>query len=177
MSPDRENRPTGSPAVAQARKGISVVRIQMVREGSFPYGPKVMKSSADAAALLQSYLSGADREYFVALLLDAKHRVNALNLVAIGSLSMALVHPREVFKPAVSSNAACMILGHNHPSGDHTPSPEDIELTRRLVRAGELLGIKVLDHIIVGEDGFMSFADRGLIQESPGKQGGLFDPK
>lgn len=191
MSPDGENKQTGSIAIVQAGppiparpaggrkagKGISVVRIQMIREGSFPYGPKVIKTSSDAAALLRSYLARADREYFVVILLDAKHRVNALNVVAIGSLTIALVHPREVFKPALSANAACVILGHNHPSGDPSPSPEDIELTRRLVKAGELLGVKVLDHVVVGDEGFTSFADRGLIEDRSGKQKGLFDPR
>jgi len=148
------------------RDAISIVRIQMVREGSFPYSPNPVRNSSDAAKIFQAYLAGADREYFVALLLNGKHRVNALNVVAIGSLSAALVHGREVFKPAVIANASSVILSHNHPSGDVSPSPEDIALTRRLVKAGEVLGIKVLDHIIIGEGQYMSFADRGLISHA-----------
>jgi DNA repair protein RadC len=146
--------------------GISIVRIQMVREGSFPYSLNPVRNSSDAAKIFRSYLAGADREYFVVLLLDAKHRVNALNLVAVGSLMSNIIHPREVFKPACLSNAASVILGHNHPSGDASPSREDIALTRRLVQAGEVLGIKVLDHIIVGEGQYVSFADRGLISRA-----------
>jgi DNA repair protein RadC len=84
-------------------------------------------------------------------------------VVAIGSLTAALVHAREVFKPAVLANAAAVILAHNHPSGDPEPSREDRELTERLVKAGRLLGITVLDHVIVGEERFYSFADQHLI--------------
>ncbi|NKE72868.1 JAB domain-containing protein [Nitrospiraceae bacterium HYJII51-Mn-bac16s-1-B09] len=134
----------------------------MIREGRFPGHPGPVRNSSDAAGILRSYLAGADREYFVVLLLDQKHRINGLNLVSVGTLTMALVHPREVFKPAVLANAA-LILGHNHPSGDPEPSCEDRELTRRLVSAGELLGIDVLDHIVIGEREHVSFADRGMI--------------
>ena len=137
----------------------------MIREGSLPYGRNPVRNSSDVARIFRSYLAGADREYFVVLLLDAKHRVNALNVVAIGSLTATLIHSREVFKPAVMANAASVIVAHCHPSGDPSPSREDIELTRRLVKAGEVLGIKVLDHIIVGEgQQYVSFSDRGLIQ-------------
>ena len=154
----------GSPG----RKPITVVRIQMVREGTFPYSPNAVSQSSDAAKIIQTYLAGADREYFVLLLLDGKHRVNALNVVTIGSLTAALVHPREVFKPAILANAASVIVGHNHPSGDPEPSREDLALTERLVKAGELMGIRVLDHLIVGEDRFVSLADRGIIHHGPG---------
>lgn len=150
------------------RRAIAVVRIQMVREGRFPYGATGVSQSSDAATILQAYLAGADREFFVLLLLDGKHRVNALNVVAIGSLTAALVHPREVFKPAILANAAAVILGHNHPSGDIEPSREDRELTERLVKAGRLLGITVLDHVIVGEERFFSFADHHLIPANGG---------
>src|SRR3990167_5630402 len=139
------------PMPRSPRHAITVVRIQMVREGRFPYGSNAVSQSSDAAKIIQTYLAGADREYFVLLMLDGKHRVNALNLVAVGSLTAALVHPREVFKPAVLANAAAVIVAHNHPSGDTEPSREDRELTERLVKAGRLLGITVLDHVIVGE--------------------------
>lgn len=149
--------------LAQGRRDISVVRVQMVREGRFPGHPGPVRNSSDAAGILRSYLAGADREYFVVLLLDQKHRINALNLVSVGTQAMAVVHPREVFKPALLGAAAAAILGHNHPSGDPEPSSEDRELTRRLVSAGEILGIDVLDHIVIGEREHVSFADRGMI--------------
>jgi len=155
------------------KKSISVVRLQMIREGSLPYGPKEVRSSRDAAGILRSFLDGADREYVVALLLDARNRVHALNVVAIGTLTSAFVHPRELFKLACLANAASVILGHNHPSGNPSPSPEDMEMSRRLSQAGDLMGIKVLDHIILGDGEYVSFADKGLIPSTPdeGKKG------
>ena len=96
------------------------------------------------------------RERFVVVLLDGKHRVLREETVSVGSLSASLVHPREVFRPAVRHSAAAVVLVHNHPSGDCDPSGEDLEVTRRLARAGELLGIPVLDHVVIGERDFTS---------------------
>jgi DNA repair protein RadC len=101
------------------------------------------------------------KEYFMALLLDGKNRIITRAQISEGSLNQSIVHPREVFNVAVRESAAAMILLHNHPTGDPTPSPEDLEVTRRLCEAGQLMGIKVLDHIIIGEDAFYSFAERG----------------
>jgi DNA repair protein RadC len=122
-------------------------------------------SSATASALLQEYLDGVDREHFVILMLDRKNQVIGINTVSIGSLTASIVHPREVFKPAILGNAAAVILCHNHPSGSPFPSSEDRVLTARLVAAGKLLGINVLDHIIVGDGSqkFFSFADEGVL--------------
>ena len=105
-----------------------------------------------------------DREHFIVLLLDRKNNVTGINTVAIGSLSATVVHPREVFTPAILDKAAAIILAHNHPSGDPAPSPEDKAMTRKLVEAGKLLGIQVLDHIIVGHERAYSFADAGQIE-------------
>lgn len=91
--------------------------------------------------------------------LDAKHAVIGINTVSIGSVTMSIVHPREVFKPLILMNASAVLLAHNHPSGDSTPSQEDRALTRRLKDSGELLGITVLDHVVMGEDRYYSFAD------------------
>jgi DNA repair protein RadC len=103
------------------------------------------------------------KEYFMALLLDGKNRIIKRIRISEGSLNQSLVHPREVFNEAVRASAAAVILLHNHPTGDPTPSSEDHEVTRRLKDAGELMGIRVLDHIIIGEDAFYSFAERGNI--------------
>lgn len=105
------------------------------------------------------------KEYFLVLLLDGKNRIIRRVQVSEGSLNQSIVHPREVFIPAVKESAAAMILVHNHPTGDPAPSPEDIAITRRLKEAGEIMGIKVLDHIIVGdgEDAYLSFVERGLL--------------
>ena len=103
------------------------------------------------------------KEYFLALLLDGKNRIIRRVQVSEGSLNQSIVHPREVFNPAVKESAAAMILVHNHPTGDPAPSSEDIAITRRLKEAGEIMGIKVLDHIIVGDGEYMSFVERGLL--------------
>lgn len=108
------------------------------------------------------YLRRESKEHFLALHLDGKNRLSCIDRVAVGSLNSAIVHPREVFKTALLSSAAALILIHNHPSGDPTPSREDLELTGRLKEAGELLGIKVLDHVIIG-DTYVSLCERGLL--------------
>lgn len=101
------------------------------------------------------------KEYVMALLLDGKNRVVREVRVSEGSLSQSIVHPREVFNPAVRDSAAAIILVHNHPSGDPSPSREDMELTRRMKEAGELMGIRLLDHVIIGDGSYVSLADRG----------------
>ncbi len=103
------------------------------------------------------------KEYFMALLLDGKNRILREVRISEGSLNQSIVHPREVFSPAVRESAAAIILVHNHPSGDPTPSREDREVTRRLKDAGELMGVKVLDHIIIGDGGFVSFTAEGML--------------
>jgi DNA repair protein RadC len=142
---------------------IPVYRVELVRERSLDYDRFQFRASADVTRLLQAYIGRADREYFVVLMLDRKNRLIGLNTVAIGSLSAAVVHPRECFKPAILANAAAIILCHNHPSGDQTPSQDDRVLTRRMVDAGNLLGIDVLDHVVLGETGYYSFADNGAL--------------
>ena len=103
------------------------------------------------------------KEYFLVLLLDGKNRIIRRVQISEGSLNQSIVHPREVFSPAVKESAAAVILVHNHPTGDPAPSTEDIAITRRLREAGDIMGIKVLDHIIVGDGEFMSFVERGLL--------------
>jgi DNA repair protein RadC len=102
-------------------------------------------------------------EVFAVLLLSTKHQVIAYHEVSRGTLDTSLVHPREVFKAAILANASTVVLAHNHPSGNPTPSPEDHQITKRLARAGELLGIHVLDHVVVGDSGYVSFRERGLL--------------
>lgn len=95
--------------------------------------------------------------------INTKNKPTAIHTVSIGTLNSTVVHPREIFKAAILSNAASIILAHNHPSGDPTPSKEDIGITKRLVDAGELLGITVMDHIIIGENNYVSMKKRSLI--------------
>ena len=109
------------------------------------------------------FLKDETKEHFIALHLDSKNRILCIENVSTGSLNASIVHPREVFKGVLLSSAAALILLHNHPSGDPTPSREDLELTGRLKEAGELLGVRVLDHVIIGSGCYVSLADRGLI--------------
>ncbi len=118
-------------------------------------------SPADVLGLLTD-IKDRRKEYFVALFLNARNQVICRENVSVGSLNASLVHPREVFVPAVGSSAASVILAHNHPSGDVTPSREDIELTRRMVQAGEIMGIEVLDHLIVGSERFLSMKEANV---------------
>ena len=147
---------------------ISLYRVQLVREAAYPYRLSVLRSSTDAAEFFRPLYTGVDREQVTAALLDAKHRVIGIDVVSIGSLTASIIHPREVFKPAILTNAAAVLLCHNHPSGVADPSPEDREITERLYRAGELLGIRVLDHVILGESSHYSFVDAGTFPASGG---------
>jgi DNA repair protein RadC len=103
------------------------------------------------------------KEYFLVLLLDGKNRIIRRVQISEGSLNQSVVHPREVFSPAVKESAAALLLVHNHPTGDPSPSSEDIAITRRLKEAGDIMGIKVLDHIIIGDGEYLSFVERGLL--------------
>jgi DNA repair protein RadC len=103
------------------------------------------------------------KEYFLALLLDGKNRIIRRVQISEGSLNQSIVHPREVFNPAVRESAAAVILVHNHPTGDPAPSGEDRAITRRLQEAGDIIGIKVLDHIIIGENAYFSFVEQGFL--------------
>ncbi len=136
-------------------------RVTLVSEGGHtaPYG--VLRDSAAAAVALRPCFTGLDREQFLVCCLDAKNASIGVNIVSIGSLTLSIVHPREVFKAAILLNACAIIAMHNHPSGDPTPSPEDRTLTTRLREAGDLLGIRLLDHLILGDDRLYSFADQG----------------
>lgn len=124
--------------------------------------PRDRYTSSSQVWEMFKFLGRETKEYVYALHLDGKNRISCLEVVSVGSLNQSIVHPREVFKTSLLSSAAALIIIHNHPTGDTTPSREDLELTRRLKEAGELLGIRILDHIIIGET-YLSFADRGLL--------------
>lgn len=108
------------------------------------------------------FLRDETKEYFIAIHLDGKNRIICIDQVSVGSLNQSIVHPREVFKTSLLSSAAAIILLHNHPSGDPTPSREDLEITKRLREAGDLLGIRILDHIVIG-DTYISFVERRVL--------------
>ncbi len=123
----------------------------------------IISGPADVFNLLKERMRYYDREYFKAVYLNTKHHVIAVEIISVGSLNSSLVHPRELFKNSIKRSAAALILAHNHPSGDPTPSVEDIEITRRLAEVGKIIGIQVLDHIIIGEKDFVSLKEQGII--------------
>jgi len=140
----------------------SVLERQTIRENAPDYLMTKRFTSPEQIFEIFHDLMLETKEHFISLHLDGKNRIICLDRVSVGSLNQSIVHPREVFKSAVYSSAAAIILVHNHPSLDPSPSREDIEITRRLKECGELLGIKLLDHIIVG-DSYVSFVERGML--------------
>ncbi len=158
------------PAVLRRLPGVGAVRGgrlaaalelgQRVAEAGPRSGP-VVRRPEDCHALLRREFRGLDRERFLALYLDTRHRITEVETVSVGSLNASLVHPREVFRPAVAMRAAAVIVAHNHPSGCAEPSGDDLELTARLDRCGELLGIALLDHLVVGGEDIVSIREYG----------------
>lgn len=140
---------------------LPVYKVVLVREREEYYGSA--ESDDAAAEILKAYFDGADREYFAAMLLDTKNNVVGISTISVGCLDRAIAHPREVFKPAILANAARIIIAHNHPSGDPTPSKEDITMTKQIAEAGEIIGIPVLDSIVVGYKGHFSMHAAGMI--------------
>lgn len=147
--------------VSRPAKRVNIVSLKLVKESSILYKKRQIKSPEDASNLLKQFLVEADREYFIVICLDTKNQPTAINICHIGSLNASIVHPREVFKPVILSNAASIIVGHNHPSQNPTPSREDIDVKKRLVEAGKVIGIEVLDHLIVCEENFVSLKEKG----------------
>lgn len=132
-------------------------------ESSFDEGEKPpIKSPEDVVKLVKTQLKGKKKEHFLALSLDTRNHLISVQPISIGSLDTSIVHPREVFKEAISSSAASVIFVHNHPSGDPQPSEDDIKLTKRLVEVGEIIGIEVLDHIIVCDKDHLSMKAKSL---------------
>lgn len=124
----------------------------------------IIRSPQDAVNLLMARLRYETREHFIILLLSTKNHVLATPTISIGSLNASIVHPRELFREVINHSAASVILAHNHPSGDPTPSQEDIGLTRKLIDAGKILEIPVLDHIIIGDNKYVSLKEKGIIE-------------
>lgn len=140
--------------------GVCATRVAAVADIS--ERPAVTSPEA-AAELLAPPLAGADRERCVAALVDTKHRLLELTTVSVGSIDHTFMSPREVFRDALLANAAALVLAHNHPSGDPEPSRDDERVTRRLAQAGELVGVDLLDHLVIGGERWVSLARRGLV--------------
>ena len=142
------------------RKRIDIVTLKMVKETSTHYARRKVEIPDDAAEIFQELHQCCDREKFSVLCLDVKNHPTNLSTICIGGLDSSIVDPKKIFSLALLSNSQKLIIAHHHPSGDPTPSTEDIELTDRLKKAGELLGIQVIDHIILGDKCFTSSANR-----------------
>jgi len=162
------NLDTTQDATKPARPySVPVYRVSLVRETSIPMEYPVLRTSRDSAQLFRCHLGeDADREHFMVAMLDTKNRVIGINTVSIGSLSASVVTPRETFKAAIVANAGAIILCHNHPSGDTTPSQTDREITHQLFESGKIIGIAVLDHLVIGDgtSSYFSFADNGELR-------------
>ncbi len=153
-------------------KGIGLAKASQIKaafelanrlEGYSEVGKKpLVKTPEEVVSLVRSRLKGKKKEYFLALLLDTRNQLIKVSEIAVGSLDTSIVHPREVFKEAISASAASVIFVHNHPSGDPEASEDDIKLTKRLAEAGEIVGIDVLDHIIIGDKNYLSLKRQGL---------------
>lgn len=138
-------------------------RVSLVREGSYAVDHNTIRTPEDVFAIMGPEYETAVVETAMMLALDTKNKVIAVFTVSTGSLNASIIHPRDIFQRAILSNAASVILVHNHPSGDPTPSPEDMELTRKLVEAGKMMDIAVLDHVVIGEGRFVSLKERGVM--------------
>ena len=153
-------------------KGIGIAKASQIKatfelanrlEGYPEAGGKpLVKTLDDVAGVVRSRLRSKKKEHFLALLLDTRSQLIKVSEISIGSLDTSIVHPREVFKEAISASAASVIFVHNHPSGDPEASEDDIELTKRLAQAGEIVGIEVLDHIIICDKKYLSLKRQGL---------------
>ena len=149
--------------MGERTKRIDIVTIQMVKEASLRYQYRKISSPQDVKPLVVDFLANKDREHFGVICLDTKNQPTNLMVVSVGNLNSSIVHPREVFKTAILSNSASVILFHNHPSGDPEPSSTDVDMTKRLREAGDLLGINVLDHVIVADDQFLSMKEKMML--------------
>jgi DNA repair protein RadC len=150
----------GPAKASQVKAALELARrLAQFSESSRP----VIKSPDDAAALVMEEMRHLDREHFRAVLLNTKNQVISTDKVSVGTLNSSTVHPRELFRNAIRKSAASMVLVHNHPSGDPAPSREDLDITRRLVEVGKIVGIEILDHIIIGDNRFTSFRAKELI--------------
>jgi DNA repair protein RadC len=141
--------------------------LKVIRERKEGYGLRSQfRSSREIYETFRDRFERADREEFLVLLLDAKNKLLGFHVVTVGSLTPSVVHPREVYKVAILGNVAALIFLHNHPSGDPTPSAEDLHITNRLRQVGDVLGIRVLDYVVIGDGRYVSFVDDGYFPRS-----------
>ncbi len=162
VSPLELQRERGIGPVTAARVAAAFALGRRLHGQRMPRGRR-LRESGEIFACFHERLRDLKKERFITVLLDGKNRVIREDLVSEGILTASLVHPREVFSPAIREAAGGVVLIHNHPSGDPEPSAEDIEVTRRLCAVGELVGIRILDHVVIGDGRYVSFLERGMI--------------
>ena len=135
---------------------VNLVRLEMIKEKEIAYSKRKIVTSKDLAQLGFELIARADREMLVVVCMDVRLCINAIHVAAIGSLNLFQVQPREVYKAAVVSNSHSIALLHNHPSGNPSPSAEDVEATKRIIEAGRILDIRVIDHLVIGDRSYFS---------------------
>lgn len=152
----------GTAKAAQLRAAFELGKRQDLEKESW-YDGYDIKDPQSVVRVIRSSIRDKAKEHFKLIILNTRNRITTITDVSTGTLSASLVHPREVFKEAIRHSASSVVLAHNHPSGDPEPSEEDLRITRRLIDAGKIIGIEVLDHIIIGKNSFSSFKERGLM--------------
>jgi len=155
----RAERGLGNAKTAQLKAALELGRRLLL---ATPEERLIIRSPSDVAQILMAEMSHLEQEHFQVLYLDTRNRLLGSDEVYVGSLNASHIRVAEIFRDAIKRNCAAVIVAHNHPSGDPSPSPEDVEVTRRLVSAGDLLGISVLDHLVIGQQRFVSLRERGL---------------
>lgn len=142
---------------------INLISLKVIREKSIGYTFNPILKPEDIFKMVKGLIGDADREYFLVINVDVKNKPTSIEITSIGTLTEANIHPREIFKSAIITNSNKIILSHTHPSGNPEPSYEDRKVTKNLQNAGKIIGIPILDHIIIGEDHYFSFAENGEI--------------
>lgn len=148
----------------QSSKRVSIVSLELVKESSLLYGPRKCTSVPAAYELIAPFIKNKDREHLIVVGLNTKNEPTVINIAHIGTVNQSIAVPRDILKPVLLSNGTRILLGHNHPSGDITPSDQDKQLTKRVFEAGKVLGIELMDHLIVSpNDTYFSFKEEDLL--------------
>jgi DNA repair protein RadC len=161
-SPKKEDIRRSTMNQKQPIKSVSIVRVELAKDWGHPYANLEVENPKDLASVLIKFLKKTDREVFLTINLSGINEINSINIVSVGCLTHTIVEPREVFKAAILANAFRIVIAHSHPSGTPYPSQEDIDMTRKLIQCGEILDIKIMDHIIIAGKQYLSFAEKGI---------------
>lgn len=144
-------------------KRVDLISLKVCREKSIKYGDRQINSPMQALQIVKEFIGETDREYFVVMNLNVKNEPCSIEICSMGLVDQTLVHPREVFKSAITTNSVKIIIFHTHPSGSVSPSKDDIDITKNLMRASAIMQIPILDHIIIGDNHYFSFKEEGLM--------------